>query len=222
MLLLLFTGAIIWESRKLVSLINHNTACTALIQWNISFGGKLHRVCRFAPWSVRNGPIPYFYFPYISRIWFYMLTFVIVWRFLPNSMMIGWISLTWGHFLLNYVILPRVPLYLIKQNICIFIFIVRVLHKAHIKSYFHVLLIRLSWHSAILLIIISLIPDFDYRFTHIYDILVSNANISNAKLHVWRDNIFHFRLTNGCSWEIAEVLTQKMSRPKGSFPNFWC
>ena len=43
-----------------MSLINHNTACTTLIQRNIPFGAKWHRVCRYAPGSGQNGLIPYF------------------------------------------------------------------------------------------------------------------------------------------------------------------
>ena len=50
-LLMLFTGTIIWASPKLVSRINNNTACTTLIQWNIPLGVKWHRVCRFATGS---------------------------------------------------------------------------------------------------------------------------------------------------------------------------
>ena len=118
---LLFTGVIIWVSRKFISRINHNTACTTLIQWNISLAAKWHRVCRFAPGSGQNGLIPYFLiFPislYLKNIIIYThilwlnTCIVIVSVFLPNIMIIGWIFLTWDQFFLSYAILPRLPLY---------------------------------------------------------------------------------------------------------------
>ena len=117
MLSMLFTGAIIWASRKLVSLNNHNTACTMLIQWNIPLGAKWHRVCRFLSESEQNGPIPYFQFSlYLKNIITYAYIswsntcIDIVLRFLPNIMIIRWIFLTWDQFFLSYAILPRLPL----------------------------------------------------------------------------------------------------------------
>ena len=60
---------LIWASRKLISLINHNTACTTLKQWNIYLGAKWHRVCRFAPGSGQHGLIPYFLIFSISQVY---------------------------------------------------------------------------------------------------------------------------------------------------------
>ena len=126
MLSLLFIEAITWASRKLISLIDHNTACTTLIQWNIPMGAKWHRVFRFAPGSGQNGSIPYFFifsishlkniiiFAYISWL---NTCIAIVWRFLPNIMILGWILLTWDQFFLSYAILPGLPLY--EFGICI-------------------------------------------------------------------------------------------------------
>ena len=61
--------AIIWASPKLVSLINHNTACTTLKQWNIPLGGKMAQGGPFCPrvgakWSNSI----FFNFRYISKI----------------------------------------------------------------------------------------------------------------------------------------------------------
>ena len=119
MLSLLFTGVIsIWASRKLDSLINHNTASTMLTQWNIPLGAKWHRVCRFAPRSGQNGLIPHYLislylknriiYAYISWL---NTCIVIVSVFLPNIMTFGWIYLTWDQFFLSYAILPRLPLH---------------------------------------------------------------------------------------------------------------
>ena len=115
---MLFTGAIIWASLKLVSFINHNTACTKLIQWNIPLGAKCHRVCLFAPGSGQNGLFPYFSIFAISQWYEYIcLHFMIEWcinivsRFLPYIMIISWIFSTWDRFFLSYAILPRLPLH---------------------------------------------------------------------------------------------------------------
>ena len=69
---MLFRGAIIWASRKLVSLINHNTVCTTLMQWNIPLVAKWNRVCHCAPGPGQNGPFPYFLTFYISQRWKYI------------------------------------------------------------------------------------------------------------------------------------------------------
>ena len=86
---LLFTGAIIWASRKLAGLIKHNTAWTALIQWNIPLP-FCHRVGQ-------NVPVSYFfYFSYISRLYMFTFRIAIVSRFLPNIMVIEWIFFNVG------------------------------------------------------------------------------------------------------------------------------
>ena len=100
----------------MVSLFNHNAACTTLIQWNIPLGAKWHRVCRFAPRSGRKNPIFFKFSLYLKNIirsayisWL-NICIVIVSVFLPNIMIIGWIFLKWDQFFLTYASLPRFPL----------------------------------------------------------------------------------------------------------------
>ena len=120
---LLFTGVIIWASRKLVSLVNHNTACTTLIQWNIPLGAKWHRVCRFAPGSGQNGLIPYFFIFSISQEhnhiclhfgieYLYCHSLSIPAKYYDNRLDIFNV----GSFFLSYAILPRLPLLISNGN----------------------------------------------------------------------------------------------------------
>ena len=128
-----FTGAITWASRKLINLINHNTACTTLIQWNIPVGAKWHRVFRFAPGSVQNGSIPYlfYFFLYLKNMIIYAYIswlntcLAIVSRFLPNIMIIGWILSLRG---INFsFVMPFFPDFLYHCIIAIITVIIKVL-----------------------------------------------------------------------------------------------
>ena len=126
-------------SRKLISLINHNTTFTMLIQRNIRLGAKWQRVFRFAPGSGQNGQILYFLFSlYLKNIIIYdhiswlNTCIVIVSRFLPNSMIIGCIYLTWNQCFLSYAILSRLPLPTVGKN-----WIIYALHIINItRAYF--------------------------------------------------------------------------------------
>ena len=120
---MVFTGAIIWASRKLVSLINHKTVCTTLIQWNIPLGQN-GTGCAILPQG--RGKMVHLHIftfsPYLKNINIYdyiswsNTCIDIVWRFLPNIMIIGWIFLTWDQFFLSYAVLPRLPLYVVGFN----------------------------------------------------------------------------------------------------------
>ena len=67
---IIFIGAIIWASSKLVSLINHSTPCTTLIQWNIPLGANCTG-CAFLPQG--RGKMVVFHFFAISQEYNYTL-----------------------------------------------------------------------------------------------------------------------------------------------------
>ena len=125
MLWMLTFGAIIFIQRsnyfsEFVRLVNHNTACNTLIKWNtpLPLGGKAAQGVLFclrigAIWSnsifssfslyLRNMII------YANISWL-NACIVIVSRFLPNIMIIGWIFSTWDQLFLSYAFLSRPPL----------------------------------------------------------------------------------------------------------------
>ena len=113
---MLFTGAIIWASRKLVSLINHYMVCTTLMPWNIPLGQN-GTPCAIFPQG--RGKMVYFHIFLIFAIsqefkciWLHFMIEYMYWHsLLPNIMTIGWIFLTWDQFFLSYAVLPRLPLY---------------------------------------------------------------------------------------------------------------
>ena len=117
MLLLLFTGAIISTSRKLVTL---SITIQLVHRW---YGETYHRGengtgCTVFPQGrgKMDGPVPYFYIFAISQVYNYICLYimintsiVIVSRFPPNIMIIGWIFLTWDQFFLSNAIHPPPP-----------------------------------------------------------------------------------------------------------------
>ena len=125
MLWMLTFGAIIVIQRssyfsEFVRLVNQNTACNTLIKWNtpLPLGGKAAQGVLFclrvgAIWSnsifssfslyLRN-MIIYAYISWLNAC------IVIVSRFLPNIMIIGWIFSTWDQLFLSYAFLSRLPL----------------------------------------------------------------------------------------------------------------
>ena len=108
-----WTELILTTSHKKI-LTTFSQGCTTLIQWNKPLGAEWQRVCRFAPGSGQNVPIPYFFVFAISQEYNYIcLHFVIEYMYchslkIPAKYYDNRLNMfNVGSISLSYAILPQ-------------------------------------------------------------------------------------------------------------------